>query len=362
VSCVSPLGSPREYEALPPERVRERAWAARRALGGRAVVLVHHYQTDEVMEFADFRGDSLELSRVAAAQRDSQYIVFCGVDFMAESAAILASGEQTVLMPAGDAPCPMAGMVDVESMAQAWAQLTGLWGSDGLVPLVYQNSSAAVKAFCGAHGGAVCTSSNAGPAVRWAMRGGRRALFVPDRYLATNSVIQLGYPEDRVGLWNRKSGRLEASVPVDDLVLVAWDGFCAVHRLFKVEDVRAIREQYPGIRVIVHPECTPEVVQASDDSGSTAYIVREVEKAPGGARFAIGTEWHLVNRLANDNPGKTVVPLRRSACATMARTDIFNVCYVLENLAAGKPVKIVTVAPEIARQARSALQRMLEIK
>ena len=356
------LDTVREYETLPSEEVRERAWAARRALGTRTVVLAHHYQTDEVVEFADFRGDSLELSRVAAAQRQAEYIVFCGVDFMAESAAILCSPEQTVLMPAGDAPCPMAAMVNVEGLHKAWAHLERLWGPGSLTPLVYQNSSAAVKAFCGAHGGAVCTSSNAAAAIHWGLQGGKRVFFVPDRYLATNSAISLGYPHERIGLWNRKEGRLETNTSPDELVLVAWDGFCAVHRLFKLEDVQAIRRQYPDMRIIVHPECTPDVVQASDSAGSTSYIVREVEQAAPGSQFAIGTEWHLVQRLAKENPTKTVIPLRRSACATMARTDIFNLCYVLEHLAAGKPVQVITVAPEIAEQARAALQRMLEIR
>lgn len=361
-SSAQPLAEARAYEALPDEEVRRRAWAARRALGERAVILAHHYQTDEIVEFGDFRGDSLELSRVAAERRDADFIVFCGVDFMAESAAILAGPNQTVLMPAGDAPCPMAAMVTAEGLSRAWDALEGMWGAGSLVPLVYQNSSAAVKAFCGAHGGAVCTSSNASPAVRWGLKDGKRVLFVPDRYLATNSALGLGYPMERIGLWNRRQDRLETTNGADSLVLVAWDGFCAVHRLFKVEDVERVRREHPGIRVVVHPECTPEVVQASDAAGSTSFIVREVERAPDGAVFAIGTESHLVNRLAAENPTKTVVPLRRSPCATMARTDIYNLCYVLEHLAAGDPVRVITVPPDIAEQARVALQRMLEIR
>ena len=361
MSSVAALDSVREYEKLPAEGARERAWVARRALGKRTVVLAHHYQTDEVMAFADYRGDSLELSRVAAAQRDSEYIIFCGVDFMAESAAILAGAGQTVLMPAGNAPCPMASMVTVKGLAEAWDYLTGLWGTESLVPLAYQNSSAAVKAFCGDHGGAVCTSSNAGPAIRWGLRDGRRILFVPDQYLATNSALALGYPRERVALWDREQQRLEARGAVEDLVLVAWDGYCSVHRRFTVGDVDRVRTEYPGIRVIVHPECTSEVVAASDAAGSTAYIVREVEKASPGAQFAIGTEWHLVNRLAEDNTDKVVIPLRRSACATMARTDIYNLCYVLEHLAAGQPTMVTTVDPAVVAGARAALERMLEI-
>lgn len=354
--------SVRDYEKLPVEAATERAWAARRALGKRAVILAHHYQTDEVVAFADHRGDSLELSRVAAEQRDSEYIVFCGVDFMAESAAILAGAGQTVVMPAGQAPCPMAAMVTAEGMGVAWDHLTGLWGPDSLTPLAYQNSSAAVKAFCGERGGAVCTSSNAGPAIRWGLRDGKRVLFVPDQYLSTNSALALGYARERVALWNREQRRLDASGPVDGLVLVAWDGYCSVHRRFTVADVAKVRSDHPGIRVIVHPECTVEVVAASDNAGSTAYIVREVEKAPAGAQFAIGTEWHLVNRLAEEHPDKVVIPLRRSACATMAHTDVYNLCYVLEHLVAGQPTMVTTVDPAVVAGARAALERMLEIR
>jgi quinolinate synthase len=352
----------RDYEKLPAEVVTQRAWEARRALGKRAVVLAHHYQTDEVMAFADYRGDSLELSRVAAEQRDAEYIVFCGVDFMAESAAILAGAGQTVLMPAGEAPCPMASMVTAEGLAEAWEHLTALWGPDSLVPLAYQNSAAAVKAFCGDRGGAVCTSSNAGPAIRWGLRDGKRVLFVPDQYLATNSALALGYARERVALWNRERQALDATGPLDGVVLVAWDGYCSVHRRFTVADVAKVRADHPGIRVIVHPECTVEVVAAADSAGSTAYIVREVEQAPAGSLYAIGTEWHLVNRLAEDNPNKVVIPLRRSACATMARTDVYNLCYVLEHLVAGQPTMVTTVDPAVVAGARAALERMLEIR
>ncbi|NPV07304.1 MAG: quinolinate synthase NadA [Anaerolineae bacterium] len=360
VHTVRPLDTPREYRALDVEEVRGRAWTARRALGPSAVVLAHHYQTDEIMEFADFRGDSLELSRIAAGH-DAPYIVFCGVDFMAESAAILCSPDQTVILPAGDAPCPMAGMADLGGLEFAWNRLEDIWGKGSLVPLVYQNSSAAVKAFCGRNGGAVCTSSNAQAAIRWGLSEGRRVLFAPDRYLATNSGLALGYSQDQIAIWNRSDDVLEAEDP-DRVVLVAWDGYCSVHRRFQVEDVERVRRDHPGVQVVVHPECTPEVVQASDAAGSTAYIVRYVEEAEPGAVIAVGTELHLVLRLDKEHPDRTVLPLRRSGCVAMARTDIYNLCFSLEHLAVGDPVNVTTVPPNVAADARRALERMLEMR
>lgn len=357
-----PLPRAKDYEDLPEQEVRERAWRARRALGANAVILTHHYQADEIVEFGDYRGDSLELSRIAAAQRQAHYIVFCGVDFMAESAAILAGPEQIVVMPAGEAPCPMAAMATAPDFATAWAHLEALWGSNSVTPVVYQNTGAAVKAFCGAHGGAVCTSANAGPVLAWGLAQRGRVLFLPDRYLSVNSAHALGIPDEQIGLWLHRQGVLQAPGGPSGLKLVAWDGFCHVHKAFTVSDVEQARREHPGIRIIVHPECTPEVVQAADQAGSTSFIVRQVEQAPAGTEFGIGTEAHLVERLAKENPDKLVVPLRRNVCGTMARTDIYNLCYVLEHLAAGQPVSVITVEPGVAEQARLALQRMLDIK
>ncbi len=357
---VRPLETPREYRALSVEELRRRCWAARRELGSSTTILAHHYQADDIVEFAEYRGDSLELSRVAA-QADSPFIVFCGVDFMAESAAILSAPGQSVIMPAGEAPCPMAAMADLGGLEVAWRRLHDLWGPGLVAPLVYQNSSAAVKAFCGRNGGAVCTSSNAEAAIRWGLDGGRRVLFAPDQYLAANSAYALGYTPDQVALWNRVDGVLEAADP-NKVVLAAWDGYCSVHRRFTVEDVARVREEHPGVRLVVHPECTPEVVAASDAVGSTAYIVKYVAEAEPSAVIAVGTELHLVLRLATENPDKTVLPLRRSGCVSMSRTDLYNLCYSLESLAAGTPVNVVAVPPETAAEARLALARMLEIK
>jgi len=359
---ITALPHVKDYDALPAEEVRERAWAARQALGERLTILVHHYQSDEVMQFADFRGDSLELSRLASQQSQAEYILFCGVDFMAESAAMLCSSEQTVLMAVEYAPCPMAAMADAASVAAAWHHLEGLWGPCSVLPIVYQNSSAEVKAFCGAHGGAVCTSSNAGAVMSWALKEGKHVLFVPDRYLGTNSALALGLSPDQVALWNRRSGLLENAPPSADTMVVVWDGFCNVHTAFRVEDVEAVRHKHPKMNIIVHPECPVEVVQAADAAGSTSFIVREVENAGAGSEFAIGTEHHLVQRLAHENPSKTVIPLRQSTCVAMSRTTLSSLCYTLEKLATGEVVNLVQVPESIAQQARTALQRMLEIK
>jgi quinolinate synthase len=361
-AIVEPLPSLAQYRRLPPEEALERARKAREALGANVVLLAHHYQVDEIVALADHRGDSLELSRLAAAEHRAEYIVFCGVDFMAESAAILCSPKQKVILPAGDAPCPMAAMVDVPALRFAWEFLESLWGRGAVVPLAYQNSSAAVKAFCGEHGGAVCTSSNAEAALRWALGQGKRVLFVPDQYLAINSALALGYRKEEIALWRRHEDRLDARGDVQQVAVVAWDGYCHVHLRFQPEDIVAVRQRHPGIRVIVHPECTPEVVSLADAAGSTSYIVKAVEQAPAGSSFAIGTETHLVHRLAREHPNKLIVPLRHSTCVTMARTDVYNLCWALENLLAGNPVNVVSVPPPVIAGARAALERMLQIR
>jgi quinolinate synthase len=332
---------------------------AKAKLGSLVVILVHHYQRDEVMRFADFRGDSLQLSRVAAEQTQARYIVFCGVGFMAETAAMLCDPDQTVVLPAGDAPCPMARMADVDQAEEAWERLTALWG-DEIVPITYQNSSAALKAFCGRNGGAVCTSSNAERLFRWAL--GRKAhlLFFPDRWLGTNSALALGIPPERIAVWDPDD--VEGSVAAaQGAQVVVWKGYCHVHTGFTVEHVRAVRERYPGVQVIVHPECPVDVVQAADEYGSTAAILRYVADAPPGAVIAVGTEINMVARLANDYPDKTVVPLSRSLCGAMYRTTPVGLRDALQALVAGAPIHVVRVDAETARWANLALQRMLDL-
>jgi quinolinate synthase len=350
---------PEEYKALSEEELFVRIAAAKTTLGADLVILGHHYQRQEVIQFADFRGDSLELSRRAAEQKQARYIVFCGVDFMAETAAMLCEPDQTVILPPGEAACPMAGMVTAQEAIQAWEMLTGVWGED-LLPVTYQNSLAEVKAFCGRHSGAVCTSANAQPLFRWALAEKGHLIFFPDEHLGRNSALAIGIPLEAIALWDPSDpdASLEAARKAK---VVVWKGYCHVHTFFTVEHVQAVRDRYGDITVIVHPECPMEVVQAADQSGSTSFIVRAVEAAPSGAKLAIGTEIHMVARMARENPDKTIVPLARSLCGAMYRTAPAHLCWVLEELVAGRVVNPVRVSPEISHWANLALERMLSV-
>jgi quinolinate synthase len=326
-------------------------------LGSDVVILVHHYQRDEVIRFADFRGDSLELSRVAAGQKEARYIVFCGVNFMAETAAMLCAPEQQVILPAGDAPCPMARMANATQAVGAWERLADAWGGD-LVPITYQNSTAALKAFCGRHGGAVCTSSNAERLFKWALGAKGHLIFFPDRWLGTNSALALGIPPAEIAVWDPADP--EASLErARSAQVVVWKGYCHVHTFFTVEQVREARAQYPQARVIVHPECPVEVVQAADAYGSTAQIIRYVQEAPAGSTIVVGTEINMVERLDRETPDKRVVPLARSLCGAMYRTTPQGLCDALRSCANGAPVNLVRVDAETRRWANVALERML---
>jgi len=351
---------PEAYTKLPPEEQFERIRAARQKLGRDLLILGHHYQRDEVIQFADFRGDSLELSRLAAAQKAAKYIVFCGVDFMAETAAMLCEPYQKVLLPAGEAPCPMALMANVDDAAHAWSRLAPAWGEGNIIPITYQNSSAELKAFCGRRGGAVCTSANAQGIFRWAFNQGKRILFFPDEWLGTNTALALGLKPAEIATW--EPSRPDGGRPdLEHARIVAWKGYCHVHTDFTVEQVQEARRRYPGAIVIVHPECPVPVVQAADLNGSTSFIIKQVEKAPAGSTFVVGTECHMVYRLAKEHPDKTVVPLTESFCRTMARTTPAHLLYVLERLLEGELIGLVTVPPEISRWANLALERMLSI-
>jgi len=352
---TDPVPSLTETQAL--QRIAE----LKRQLGRRVVILVHHYQRDEVMQFADYRGDSLELSRIAAQQAgDAEFIVFCGVDFMAETAAMLCGPAQTVLMPASDAGCPMARMADAADVQAAWDALKLVWADD-LLPLNYQNSYAEVKAFCGRHGGAVCTSANCQALFRWALAQKGHILFLPDEHLGTNSALQLGIPRNRIAVWDPRATEPDLAA-FGAVQIVVWKGYCHVHTCFTVEHVRAAREKYGPITVIVHPECPTEVVQASDLTGSTSGIIKTVEAAPAGARFAVGTEINMVSRLAKENPDKFIVPLARSLCGTMFRTNVFNLLETLQSVVDDRPSGVIHVDPETTRWANIALERMLSTK
>jgi len=325
-------------------------------LGERITILGHHYQPDEVIQFADYRGDSLGLSKQAAAA-SAPYIVFCGVVFMAETAAILCSEDQTVIQPEPKAFCPMARMTTARDAVIAWQTLQTAWGDD-IIPITYQNSTAETKAFVGQHGGAVCTSSNAKSIFEWAFGRKGHILFMPDEHLGTNTALQMGIPLEEIDLWNPSTPASAASFA--DKRVVVWKGFCSVHQGMTVEDVLQARKTYPGARIVVHPECRHEVVALADASGSTTGIIDFVEDSAPGSIIIVGTECNLVHRLDKQYPDRTIVPLSERYCRTMGMTTPQHLLNVLQGLVAGEPFNVVTVPQETAKWARLALERMLE--
>ncbi len=344
-----------------------RARAARAALGDRAFVLGHHYQRDEVIQFADVTGDSFKLAREAAARPDAEYIVFCGVHFMAESADILTSDEQQVVLPDLAAGCSMADMATYNQVEQCWEALEDLGLADEVVPVTYMNSSADIKAFTGRHGGTVCTSSNARRAVSWALGRGSKVLFLPDQHLGRNTaVLELGLSLDDCVGWDPHargdSGGLTAG-QLRAATMILWRGHCSVHGRFSPGCVTDVRARIPGVNVIVHPECQHEVVLAADRVGSTEKIISTIEQAPPGSAWAVGTELNLVQRLAASHPDKTVVFLDKTVCycSTMNRIDLPHLVWALESLAEGRLVNHITVDDDTAAQARAALDQMLAL-
>jgi len=351
-----------------PEQLADRIAAAKGTLGDRVLILGHHYQRDEVMRWADARGDSFGLSRLAADRHDAELIVFCGVHFMAESADILTAEHQQVLLPDLNAGCSMADMADIDSVEEAWDEIGRVTDLTKVVPITYMNSSAALKAFVGRHGGAVCTSSNARAVLEWAFgtQGADKVLFFPDQHLGRNTGVQMGYSLEEMRVWNprRDLGGL-AERDVKEARFLLWKGHCSVHQRFTPAHVEAFRAQHPapdGI-VVVHPECSHEVVQLADQVGSTDFIVKAIAAAPEGSTIGVGTEIHLVQRLAAETPGKTVVSLDPLVCpcSTMFRIDAAHLCWVLESLVAGEVVNRITVDPDTAQWAKVALERMLAI-
>jgi quinolinate synthase len=342
-----------------------RATAARAALGERAFVLGHHYQRDEVIQFADVTGDSFKLARDAAARPEAEYIIFCGVHFMAESADILTSAHQQVVLPDLAAGCSMADMADHQQVVEAWDVLTDAGVADVTVPITYMNSSAAIKAFTGAHGGAVCTSSNAERALRWAFDHGEKVLFLPDQHLGRNTaVLQLGIGLDECVVFNphKRDGGLTAR-QLRDAKMILWQGHCSVHGRFTAGNVAEMRRRIPGVNILVHPECRHEVVLGADHVGSTEYIIRTLDAAPAGSAWAVGTELNLVRRLANRHPDKQIVFLEKTVCycSTMNRIDLPHLVHSLETLARGEVHNRITVEPRVAENARLALDRMLAL-
>lgn len=360
-AVLNPL--PETYVELPEQELDERILRAKAELGSRLVILGHHYQRDEVVKYADYRGDSLRLSQQAASRKEAEFIVFCGVHFMAESADILSGDHQTVILPDLYAGCSMADMANLEQVEVCWDEIASV--SDAkVVPVTYINSTAAIKGFVGEHGGAVCTSSNARKIMEWALARGEKGLFIPDEHLGRNTGYQMGIPLEKMVVWNphEEMGGLSEE-QIRDARVFLWKGHCSVHQRFLPEHVKKVRAKYPGIRVIAHPECRWEVCQLADDVGSTEYIIKRVKESPAGSKWAVGTELHLVNRLAEELPDRLVVSLEDCGClcSTMFRISPQHLCWTLESLVAGQVVNRVSVDPDTKRWARVALDRMLEI-
>ncbi|MDB5289488.1 MAG: Quinolinate synthetase [Phycisphaerales bacterium] len=395
---------PQIYNQLSDAELRVRIASAKETLGKRLVILGHHYQQDGVIEFADFTGDSFELSRRAAEQKDAEYVVFCGVHFMAESADILTPEGVRVMLPDLGAGCSMADMANLDQTLDCWAQLQETCPDQTVIPITYMNSSAAIKAFVGEHDGAVCTSSNCRNVLEWALApspfqgegrgegedvgsltgaristsppsprpspwkgegGKRKILFFPDQHLGRNTAYSMGYPLDKMVVWdpNQDLGGNDAR-RLREADFVLWKGHCSVHQLFRPEHVDQVRAQHPGMKVIVHPECRWEVVQKADETGSTAYIVKQIEAAPAGSKWAVGTEVHLINRLAREHPEQQIIVLSecQCLCTTMYRIDLPHLCWTLENLVEGRVVNQIKVDAHTRKWALVALDRMLAIK
>ena len=359
VSCDGALPSPSDPGLV------ERAKIARAALGSKAMVLGHHYQRDEVIAFADIRGDSFKLAQAAADNSEAEFIFFCGVHFMAESADILTTKVQKVILPDLAAGCSMADMATAAQVEDCWQVLEKLGVAKRTIPITYMNSSAAIKAFTGKNNGAVCTSSNAMRAMKWAFENGDKILFLPDQHLGRNTaVLSLGLKLDDCVLWNpwKKNGGL-----TDDQIrsakVILWRGHCSVHGRFTVDNINQARQQLPGVQILVHPECQHDVVANADLVGSTEMIIKSITQSPAGSKWAVGTELNLVQRLANENPDKQVIFLDKTICycSTMNRIDLPHLVWAMESLVSGRMVNQIQVENEVAKYAKVALERMLAL-
>jgi quinolinate synthase len=379
-TAASPAGLPTfplaPYQSEPDDELARRVQAIRDRMGPRLLILGHHYQRDEVIALSDVQGDSYRLSELAAGHEECRAIVFCGVHFMAETADILANRPERlaarggqripVILPDLAAGCSMADMAQIEQVEDCWEQLSAVVDPADLMPVTYVNSAAALKAFCGRRGGIVCTSANAAAVLRWSLARRRRVLFFPDQHLGRNTALAMGIPEDEMPLWDPHrddlGGNSESSIAGSRIIL--WQGHCSVHQVFRPEHVDQFRRQYPGIKILVHPECMREVAGRADATGSTGRIIKLVREAPPGTRWAIGTELHLVHRLKQQHPEQEIHFLSPVVCmcTTMYRIDLAHLCWSLENLAAGTPVNVIRVDDDTARDALEALKSMLEVK
>ena len=356
---------PPEYLHYSAEELDQRIGETRKKLGSSVTILGHHYQREEVIKYADFQGDSFLLSREAATRHDADYIVFCGVHFMAETACILAAPHQKVILPNITAGCSMADMAPMEDVEDAWADLEEALGQGGILPVTYMNSIAGIKALCGRNGGVVCTSSNAKAVLEWAFTQSERVLFLPDQHLGRNTALELGVPLDEMVVWNpfrQMGGNTPEQLRRAKMVL--WQGHCSVHTRFTVSQIDAARVLHPDINVVVHPECPMETVQAADMVGSTEFIREKINSAPAGSKWAVGTEVSLVNRLAINNPDKTVFCLDpvTCPCSTMYRIHPAYLLWVLDGLLEGSVHNQITVPEDVMRESRIALDRMLSLK
>ena len=356
---------PERYLGLSDEEMDRRIAAARATLGRRLVILGHHYQRDEVIKFADYVGDSYKLAGQVSRHPDAEFIVFCGVHFMAESADVLSGDHQQVILPDLAAGCSMADMAAPDQLEQCWADLEQMLGETNIIPVTYINSAASIKAFCGEHGGVVCTSSNAAATLKWAWARGEKILFLPDQHLGRNTAYKMGVPLDQMVVWdpNEIWGGLEPDA-VKNARMILWKGHCSVHARFTARQVENVRAQHPGIRVVVHPEVPWDVVQAADDSGSTEYIIKAVSESPIGSTWAVGTEVHLVNRLAAQvQPDRTVFSLDQFGClcSTMFRVSPNHLLWILEGLVAGEVHNQIVVPDAQKHWTKVALDRMLSI-
>jgi quinolinate synthase len=373
---IQPAGPLAAYRGLEDAILDERIEAVRRRMGPRLVILGHHYQQDGVIAHADLQGDSYQLSKSAAEREGCEAIAFCGVHFMAETADILVNRPEkvaarggrrvAVVLPDMAAGCSMADMAGIEQVEDAWADLGTVIDTSDITPVTYINSAASLKAFCGRHGGIVCTSSNARAVLDWAFARTKRVLFFPDQHLGRNTARKMGIPLDEMCVWNPHDPTLggNSREHIQKSRVILWQGHCSVHAMFKPEHVDAMRANVPGVKILVHPECSMEVVDKADLAGSTSYILRQVEEAPPGTKWAIGTELHLVKRLEQRHPEQTIRFLSPVVCmcATMYRIDLAHLCWSLEHLEAGKPVNVIRVDDETAKWSVTALERMLAVK
>ncbi|WP_144460657.1 quinolinate synthase NadA [Siminovitchia fortis] len=353
---------PEKYRNMSAEELEGRVRAVKAALGSKLYIPGHHYQKDEIIQFADAAGDSLQLAQLCEKNEEAEHIVFCGVHFMAETADILTAKDQKVYLPDMRAGCSMADMADIYQTERAWEKLTAIFG-DTILPLTYVNSTAAIKSFVGENGGATVTSSNAEDMVSWAFGQKERILFLPDQHLGRNTAYNLGVGLDEMAVWNPITDELEFDGPVETIKVLLWKGHCSVHENFTVKNIEDVRNKYPEMKVLVHPECSREVVALSDMNGSTSFIINVIENAEPGSAWAIGTEMNLVNRLIKEHPDKHIISLNphMCPCLTMNRIDLPHLVWCLETIEEGGEHNVIKVDDKTAKFAKLALDRMLEL-